>query len=556
MVEHDGDQIEPLEDEETSVIALLGTLGVLAATILATVAATLAALAAYNENLANRERQLWGTYALALDVQVQTNAASKQQLTTTRSIARWRAIFAESLAQQAPTLPGLQLAVLNDVLGANAAASSVLSSSPTPQGPPDRTRCHTFPQKQLVLGDVGSKSDCAAEYAAAYGRSAEDYLRNERAYLAIVSALAIALFLFALSRTLLLGSMQVMFLCVATAIVAITVGIGVFETFWVRSAQPDPRAITAYEHGHFARAVAFDPDSPDAWNQLAVDDSYNNHCAKSEADYSRAIELQPISINENDLASQEIECKHLRAAAHELQLALGDRTDDWAEGSKAELLLAEDHPQKAFLRLYDAVVSMEGFARGSQGLRGAAYSDLWFRSLLDDQYWLVPEYAKYGARQFIDEVWGLQATLYEALSNLPRPTPVSTTAVIDTVTSHQAPVATLASPTGNGSPTPFTAPSGLRPARAGAFASPVTVTLRYTGLQAGNVVALMWYDENNSVLTVPQTFEVVGKAGAPAPGSGTWTTPGWIFAPKGTYQLVAVLDSTYENSESVTVTGT
>ncbi len=571
MVERDEGQITGLtgeeEDEapgevdhERSRISLLATLGVLVVTILATLSATLAAVYGYDETIANRDRQLWDSYSLALAIQEDNTSSSTAQSDSTQSIAYWRAVFAETMAADASS-PAARVELQQEASAdAQAAAKSPSQqpAEPVQGGPPDSDDCQSFETTGPGVGEIGTQSDCATQFGAAYGETAEGFLRNERTFLAIASALAISLFLFALSRTLLLVPMQVMFLCVAAAIAIGSAGIGLYELGWRTADQPDAAAIEAYENSDFARAVALAPGYAAAWEGQAAAAS---GCTKSLQDASEAEQLSPSDINEDYLAGDEMSCGHFASASRQLESALQDPsviTDPWPLGSAAEFVLVTGHPKEADRLLGEAIDYMRSIpASGDDNQRGWVYQDMWFSSILSDQSWISLLDPSTGPR-FIDQVEGDEASLDEReATKLPMSSRAMTGVAITDLT-RQVGTFCCSAPRPSSSSTTstvpaFAKPAGLEPPKGVALDTPVEVSFHYSGLEQGDVVTLMWYDSTNSASDVAETFAAVGTPGAPAPGTGTYTTPGWIFAPSGSYRLTVVVNSTFEAQHSVDV---
>jgi hypothetical protein len=609
VVEADEDQITGLTGEEEgserdhqqSVISLISTFGVLTVTILATLSATFAAISSYREDVANRSRQLWDSYSLALTVQQDEAANDAQALKTSQSIAAWRVEFERSIVGQS-TSPDLQDALQAAMANAKTVENAKVQQSPSTQDRPPNGDCSAF----SATGPGAAKADCAAQVATAYGETAESFLRNERAYLALASALAIALFLFALCRTLLLVPMQLMFVGVATAIALGSVGIGVYEYHWRAASQPDGKAIVDYEKSDYSSAVKLAPDFMDAWS--AKGDYEAGNCSAAISDFAHAEQIEPNSINENNLASEETRCRQFSSAAQLLESALNDPKDAWAAGSAAELLLMEgalngpkdawnagsaaeillmdgfqQEKADAFTFLETAISYMRSISVQNDAGRGSYYQDLWFSSMLDDRKWISKQLDPADALRWFQTVEADEAKL-DAQTVVPKvPTRNPGSDAITHLTDEPSGASCTPKPP-SPTPEPSTSepstpePLPTAPAPLGAalhelqpvqrapkeihLDTPLQVTFDYTGLQTGDVVTLLWYNASrftsqstlpNSTDAVAPTFEVVGQTGAPTPGSGTYTTPGSIYAPSGKYLLTAVVNSTFETQSCVKV---
>jgi hypothetical protein len=576
MVEYDEEQITSLTGEleeaehralepDRSRISLFATIGVLVVTILATLSATIAAVFAYDEAIANRNRQLWDSYSLARTVQEDSTSNNMLDAGNAQSAAYWRAVFTETLAAGASTSAersALQLQATSYAHDANE------SQPPRPIEPvhavmPGGNECSRFKTPGSGVGQIGTQSDCAAEFAAAYGETAAGFLRNERTFLAIASALAISLFLFALSRTLLIVPMQVMFLCVGALTALGSVGIGVYELAWRTASQPDAAAISAYENGRFAQAVQLDPGYVDAWVGRS---QFANDCTHAVQAAVEAEQLSPTNINKSDLATTEMNCGHLKSARTQLLAALRDpaaKSDPWPFGSAVEWLLVNGDPKLADQALGQAIHYMRNIsATNGTKQRGWVYEDLWFSSLLSNP--IDKLQPKWGP-PFIDRVEGAEAALaeQEAEPNTKLSgRPLTGVAITDVTGQIGTFCCTDPSPSSARSTTlstvpAFVEPAGLRPPKGMALDTPVRVSFHFSGLEPGDVVTLMWYSnqngDQNSTSDVAETFATVGTTGAPDAGTGSYTTPGWIFAPNGSYRLAIVVNSTLEAQATMNV---
>ena len=418
---------------------------------------------------------------------------------------------------------------------AAAKSPSQQPAEPVQGGPPDSDDCQSFETTGPGVGEIGTQSDCATQFAAAYGETAEGFLRNERTFLAIASALAISLFLFALSRTLLLVPMQVMFLCVAAAIAIGSAGIGLYELGWRTADQPDAAAIEAYENSDFARAVALAPGYAAAW-EGAGSRGLRLHQVASGRLGGRAAEplrhQRGLSRRRRDelrafcVGKQAARVGVARPQRHHRPVATGVRRRVRPRDRPPER--GRQAPGGSH-RLH-AVHSREWRRQpAGVGLPGHVVLEHPVRPELDQparpQHRTAVHRPGRGGRGLPRRARGDEAADVEPRHDrrgdhgphpsggdvlLLRPPSV---VVVD----YQYGAA-------------FAKPAGLEPPKGVALDTPVEVSFHYSGLEQGDVVTLMWYDSTNSASDVAETFAAVGTPGAPAPGTGTYTTPGWIFA--------------------------
>jgi hypothetical protein len=317
------------------------------------------------------------------------------------------------------------------------------------------------------------------------------------------------------------------------------------------------QAVQQYEEFHDRSATRLDPDLLAAWQALGT-----GPCAAAVADDQRALQLQKSSVDYNNLGTEEMQCGDLRDANTNLRSAVqADPRDDYALGSIAEYLLLTGHTKKALQKLSDVVCSNEiGYC--DEGLRlaphGSAYMGQWFQSLLQDEGWMVMKKGNV-ARDFFNVAKSEQSlfAIYDATGQVP-PT-IKQSETISHARYTIDPTISIASKTvGKGS-----------------AASPVDFTFSYAGLVKGDVVSIIWYDQqgysgtvpftasqpdSNRVSGVPTTVEVVGSPGGPqaepAGVSGTFTTPGWIYADPSAYTVEIAVDAKPLKSLSVSVPAT
>jgi hypothetical protein len=200
---------ERRERERLSVVA---TFGILAATIAATLAGSLAALASVHADGANAARLSWATYSNELLLAQNQYASAAGQSTNVRVENAWRAQFLADLAGD--TTDPMIRAELNSDSQAGGEPQAPTAPLPSFGSPSPAAWCRGLPQTW----------DCAYEVSTAYAATSLNDDRQERAFIACVSMLAIALFLFALSKMLSQPSMEILFLGLGALITLIAIG--------------------------------------------------------------------------------------------------------------------------------------------------------------------------------------------------------------------------------------------------------------------------------------------------------------------------------------------
>jgi len=526
---------------------VLATIGILVVTVLAIVAATMAAVASNRESVSNRSRQIWGAYSTKLNLVGDAQNAEQQEWTDTQIQDAWRSYFLGALAAGAQD-PSVQAQLSEEAKAASAQAaqpsadygsSSISVASP---GPP--SWCSGPDQ-----------SDCASEFADSYGISAEGSLRNERAYLAIVSIFAVALFLFALTRSIARPEkpgMQKMFLIVGAVMTAAATGWLILEPFFKAPVQPSAAGIQAYERGSdqviasrqnfkeselvsginlLRRSTVDNPKLPDEWTALASalqtdarGQFVRANCAAIEFDDAQAVQLRQSSSDYNNLAYDYALCGNKGAAKADIASALRlDKGNDVALGTRAEMDLTNRNENKA---LSDLQVAVDAMILGNgHEYRGSIYRDQWFDDIRADEHVLrqvgVPTTM---VSDFFDEVRHDQALvdILDAvnLKNGTVPTPKANEGVSNLTVSvgHVINVASLTS-------------------------SAARFSFSYSNLRAGELLSVSWYATDPATLNAPSEVLVVGQPGAPQPGSGTYTSPSWVYSDGGNYVVDLAVDS-------------
>lgn len=535
---------ETRQQERLSVVA---TFGILAATIAATVAGSLAALASFHADGADAQRLAWATYSNELLLASNTDAATQGARANARVEEAWRAEFLSELAAHAsdPAVGAALAAEAPSASGAPAPAPG--ASAPTFASPDPASWCR----------GLSEPYDCAYEVASAYAETSLDDNRQERAYIACVSLLAIALFLFALSKMLSQPSMEKLFIGLGALITLVAVGWMVAEPFTTPAPSPSGAAVRSYERGWqleqrggpaatvealLSRATTEDPSLADAWQQLGDAEVFDGPggrpgraCPQATADLRRAWQLRGAPEDLDRLAVDQVLCGQPAAALDELAVAGSDPSDVLAPPSLALAELAAGRTRPA-LRTLDAAVR-RARAQGSPA-SGPVFMTYWFDQLFDEVRVLEarpdrpPGLGAFVARLQHDEA---RATLADFGLRAPAPAPRAA------VWASLA----LAAP-GDG------VVGGV---------VPVTVELQYAHLRPGDVILVVWHRPGTlqgirlTSLALPDdSVLVVGRPGGPTPGVGYFAVPAPGYVAPGRYQIDVTLDAVpMSKPQSVTV---
>jgi hypothetical protein len=526
---------ERREREQLSVVA---TFGILAATIAATLAGSLAALASVHADSANSARLSWATYSNELLLAQNQYASAAGESTNVRVEDAWRAQFLEDLAGES-TDP-----LVRDELSSDSQAGG------QPEAPAAPLPSFTSPAPAAWCRGLPQTWDCAYEVSTAYAATSLNDDRQERAFIACVSMLAIALFLFALSKMLSQPSMEILFLGLGALITLIAVGWMVAEPFVTSASQPSGAAIRAYEKGwqleqkgdpttrpstveaYLARATSEDSTFADAWQQLGEEELLappsglnGPRCRTALSALTQASELRGAAEDVDRLAVGEVLCGNPSRALTLLHEAPKDSANVSAGSALALAELASGQSRAASTTLDRAVSGME---EQGGGVRGPVFTTYWFDQLLADVWGLAAGHdrpahlAAFIQRMQHDESL---ATLADFGLPVPRPSPgASVGASVTDATSE------------------FGTAVGMEP---------VQIELHYSNLRDGDVISVMW-DQFSTVadtrlipltLTLPGTnVIVVGQPGAPPAGTGTFVIPAVDFVDSDSYVIDVSLD--------------
>jgi len=541
--------IESEGEREKERLSVVATIGILIATVAATVAGSLAALSGFHAGDADAHRVAWATYSNELLLSYNQYAADQRQSADARLEDAWRSHFLIDLAAQAP-----------DPAVAAELRSEASAAVGLPEAPSASRPVVTSPDPAQWCRGLGQPYDCAYEVASAYAGTSLNDNRQERAYIAAVSMLAIGLFLFALSKTLSQASMEKLFLALGALITLIGIGWMTAEPFLAPAPSPSASAIRNYEQGWrleqqggrpasvealLLRSTSQDPSLADAWQQLGEEELLHRAqhgpgtgCPGSLAALSRAWQLRGAADDLDRLAVSEVICGHPVQALAELRSAHPDSSDVAFGQALALAQLAADQTPAALRTLDAAVHGMEDPGRSA---RGSAFTDYWFDELLTDVGALdVHKVGQRHVEAFIGRIRHDETLATLAEFGLVAPTPATCAQAEITVT---------------GPDTVTGAPTGM---------VPVALHLQYGGLNNGDIVTVLWHQPVTAegvrlislALPVPSVV-VVGQPGGPPAGAGTFVLPALDYVAPGSYQVDWSLDGV-PNSTSVpvTVTGT
>ena len=498
-----------VEEPTTHVLA---TIGILIATVLATIAATLAAFAGYHANVADTKRLDWSTYSeqVRLSERLSLDASTGAGDVNTQNY--WQSALSTSLSKVSSSAPALAFTGPSfSALGSLAAPQSI-SGTPVIALPAGVSYC----------AGLASKDDCAAEVADAWGRASLNYSANERAYLAIVSILAIALFLLALSKSLDRPAMQWLFLALGALFTLVSLGWLLAEPSLTKAAPPVKAAIVDYERSQLSsvgssqtfhlleQSTKLDPAFADAWSALGQASS----CRTAVAALQNAVALRHSSLDYDSLAYDELSCGHPRTALADLAIPLQDPSDAFARQVLAGVRLGLGET-KASLAALRGAISAVGGPTVTSG-RGEVFRLGWFELALQDH------------RNFLG--LGATAAQLRPYDDLLR----SREALLEIRDAHLA-----VPPRDGGSVSNVTlSPDPLLASDATSTLVPERATFTYRGLTAGDVISMIWHrsDLSSTTATVPPTtLLVVGQPGGPAPGDGVFATTDPSFFQPGRY---------------------
>ncbi len=523
------------EKREANRLSVVATLGILIATIAATVVASLAALSSFHGGEADTHSTAWATYSNEMLLSDNEHVDAQTDSRDAHVEDAWQAQLLTILAGESSN-PLISAALATEASAATLAgvrdvAHTPISGAPNSSSPSPARFCQGFSQLE-------AKYDCAYEVATAYSSISLNDNLQERAYIACVSMLAIALFLFALSKMLSQPSMSKLFLGLGALITLIAVGWTAAESLLAPAPTPSGSAISAYEKGWqdeqngdhpttvealLGKATSEDPSFVDAWQQLGNEEvlhpvagQTHRQCSSGLSALRHAWSLRGAPDDLDLLAVGEVVCGEPKLALASLEQASNNSSDVLAGPALALAQLASGQQSRAKTTLDNAVTSME-----DQG-RGSVFLNFWFQQIFIDIQALgatsVPPARRTAFIGWMEHEQA-KAALDEFDLEPPRPSPgVSVTASV-------------------------TAP----PANPGVAYGlvPVALVLQYSGLRKGDVISAIWIQAGTtegtrlvSTLTLPGTsLFVVGQPGGPTAGKGTFAVPTLDFVTAGNYQI-------------------
>ena len=537
------------EEREKDRLSVVATIGILIATVAATIAGSLAALSGFHAGDADAHRVAWATYSNELLLSYNQYAADQRQSADARLEDALRSHFLIDLAAKA-TDPVIAAELRSRGLGGRRGAGGA-DCFPAAVASPDPA--------QWCRG-LGQPYDCAYEVASAYAGTSLNDNRQERAYIAAVSMLAIGLFLFALSKTLSQASMEKLFLALGALITLIGIGWMTAEPFLAPAPSPSASAIRNYEQGWqleqqggrpssvealLLRSTSQDPSLADAWQQLGEEELLHRAqhgpgagCPGSLAALSRAWQFRGAADDLDRLAVAEVICGHPVQALAELRSA-HPNSSDVAFGQSLALAQLAAGQTPAALRTLDAAV--HGIESRGGSTRGSAFTDYWFDQLLTDVGALdVHRVGQRHVDAFIQRLHHDEALATLADFGLVAPTPANGAAVDLTVT---------------GTDPVIGAPNGM---------ASVALHLDSVNLKDGDIVTVVWHQPVTAEgvrlisLALPApSVTVVGQPGGPSASCRHYVFPALDYVMPGSYQVEVSLDGVPNpTSVPVTVTGT
>jgi hypothetical protein len=170
-----------------------------------------------------------------------------------------------------------------------------------------------------------------------------------------------------------------------------------------------------------------------------------------------------------------------------------------------------------------------------QQYRGSVYRDQWFAQIRSDDR-LLRESGVPGTlvADFFDQVRGDQALvdILDAANFKTLPTPKAQESGSNLVVT-MGPVVKVDTST----------------------SSAARVSFSYANLRSGDLISVSWNPTDSSAGSVPTSVLVVGQAGAPPPGSGTFALPSWVYSDGGNYVVDLALDAVPMSETRVFIPG-
>ncbi|HEY2298648.1 MAG TPA: hypothetical protein VGH43_13025 [Jatrophihabitans sp.] len=509
------EQIERLEEGPESRIKAVITVMILVVTMLTTVAGVLAAIWSARQSETQRERQEAATESLKAGVTASAQQQSTDALLDDATEADWRRMFLhvysveitdKSMAAQVQAQSKQAAAVKANIdkqLPANAGSQSYS----------DKLREDALNKSQL---------------AAAYAQESAGWLEKHNGALAVVSMLALSLFLLGLALTLGNRATQIGFTVLAIVMTLIS-GARLLQVHVSSIAAPTEECIaldgeavaavniTHYDIGREAldKALAQCPTYDNGWRDLGSTLFYQGVVEggtkakslwiKAEDAYQKAVDVADAKSGElyNAVGFMQILNHHYSAATQNLTTAHELSPDSRVIiGSLAELAIAQGDETTAFAYLKKAALSLQN---DGPYLR----DDYFFTSLRYDRTYFATAGIT-GAK--VDEFF-LRGREVEALLDSQ-----DTASPYDT---HGAGISGLVFKKSD--------------SELGRSANFVTIGFTYQGLKVGDVISLRFYAYNDSTYDPTASLTQTVQTGSSLTGSGV-ESPDTDFRLGLTYQ--------------------
>jgi tetratricopeptide (TPR) repeat protein len=366
------EQIERLEEGPESRLKAVITVMILVVTMLTTVAGVLAAIWSARQSETQRERQEAATESLKAGVTAAAQQQSTDALIDDATEADWRRMFLHVYSVEITDQS------VSAQLQAQADQAAAVEANINKQLPAN-ARSQSYSDQ--LQEDALNKS----QVAAAYAQESAGWLEKHNGALAVVSMLALSLFLLGLALTLGNRPTQVGFTALAIAMTLIA-GARLIQVQATSIAAPteecislDGKAVAAvnsaeYDKGREAldEAVAKCPTYDAGWRDLGSTLFYQGVVeggataktlwVKAEDAYQKAVEVADGKTGElyNYLGFMQILNHHFDAAAANLTEAHDLSPESRViMGSLAELAIAQGDETKAFAYLKKAALSLQ-----------------------------------------------------------------------------------------------------------------------------------------------------------------------------------------------------
>lgn len=473
------EQIEHLEEAPESRLKIVITVAILVVTMLTTAAGVLAAIWSAHQSETQRERQQAATKSLEEGLSVNSQLAAVDSAIDDATEAQWRKTFLTVYAMELSD-PSLKRALTKQASSAQQVVDEI--NARLPKGARDSS----------YSDRLNESSQAESQLAAAFARESAGWLEKHNGALAVVSMLALSLFLLGLALTLgnrptqlgFTGLAIVMTLIAAARLVQIDVStIKAPTEECIRTAARANAFVvdTAYKkaEAELESAVGACPSFGEAWSALGQARFYQGVITNSPAvakqlwpqaqqAYQRALDVADTESGElyNDLAFMQMlnhdygDAQANLDKAHELA-----PHSNYVLGSLAELAVARGDAATAERLLREAASHL---ADAGPYLRNSYF----FASLRYDHGY----FKQAGITGAKVDAFFLHAREYEALLDSgSMPTPLST---------HGAGISDLV----------FRKSDSVL----GRVAKAVTIGFRYHGLRPGDVISLRFYGYQDS----------------------------------------------------------